>query len=75
MACVRRGVTALLPTLRPDMDFLHLRGQQALVQPLVQERLEAWQHKYLPDTDYFFTLTFPWDRMFEIELTLNKKEN
>lgn len=75
MACVRRGVTALLPTLRPDMDFLHLRGQQALVQPLVQKRLEAWQHKYLPDTNYSFTLTFPWDRMFEIELTLNKEEN
>ena len=29
MACVRRGVTALLPTLRPDMDF----SASAHVQP------------------------------------------
>ena len=73
MACVRRGVTAMLPNLHPDMDFLHLRGQQTLVQPIVKQRLEAWQQKYLPDTAYDFTLTFPWDRMFEVELTLKKR--
>ena len=39
MACVRRSVTAMLPTLRPDMDFLHLRGQQTLVQPIVKNSL------------------------------------
>ena len=73
MACVRRGVTALLPSLRPDMDFLHLRGQQALVQPIVKERLEVWRQKYLPDAAYDFSLTFPWDRMFEIEVNLKKR--
>lgn len=74
MACVRRGVTALLPSLRPDMDFLHLRGQQALVQPIVKERLEVWRQKYMPDAAYDFSLTFPWDRMFEIEVNLKKRQ-
>ena len=69
MAVTRRNVTALLPEIDENMCFLDLCGKQDLVKPLVMERLNRFVKTYLPWHTGGFSVCFPWNRMFEVELT------
>ena len=70
MAEVRRDVTDHLTDIDPELNRLDLRDKEPVVREIVKKRLEEFQAKYFPKEPYQFELRMPWNRMFEVEISL-----
>lgn len=68
MAEVRRGVTDGLSRIDEGLNRLDLKDKEPLVRDIVVEKLIEFQDKYFPEKTYRYTITMPWNRMFEVEI-------
>ena len=55
---------------RSELNRLDLRDKEPVVREIVKKRLEEFQAKYFPKEPYRFELRMPWNRMFEVEISL-----
>lgn len=70
MACIRREVTDSLKDIDPDIGFLYLKDKEPVVREIVKDKLYKFESMYFPEENRSIDVTMPWNRMFEIELTL-----
>lgn len=73
MAEVRPALAKELSHFGRDLTPLDLRGKSGDIEPEIARRLEKFRANYLPRFHYSFTVSIPWDRLFEIELQIRKK--
>ena len=70
MGEVRRKVTERLPEIDPHIHALDLGDKEPEVRKIVKGKLEEFQRHYFPKETWNFDLRMPWNRMFEIEITI-----
>lgn len=70
MGEVRRKVTEGLGEIDPGIHALDLGNKEPEVRTVVKEKLEEFLQHYFPQEKRAFDLHMPWNRMFEIEITL-----
>lgn len=68
MAVVRRKVTEALKDMDPEIGFLDLKDKEPAVRERVFESLEQFRKKWLPEVDFSYEVSLPWNRMFEIRI-------
>jgi len=72
MAEVRRPITENLSKFGAGLTSLDLKGKEPNVAEETRVMLSQFQQKFLPQYQYAFSVGMPWNRMFEIELTIKK---
>ena len=70
MGEVRREVTKGLGEIDPGIHALDLGNKEPEVRTVVKEKLEEFRQHYFPQEKRNFDLRMPWNRMFEVEITL-----
>ena len=72
MAEVRRPITANLSRFGAGLNSLDLKEEEPRVAKETEVKLSQFQQKFLPQYQYIFSVGMPWNRMFEIELTIKE---
>lgn len=72
MAEVRKKVTAMLSQVDRTIYSLDLGDKGEEVSKIVKEKLDQFLCRYFPEEKRRFSVSMPWNRMFEIELKLEK---
>lgn len=72
MAEVRKKVTSMLSQVDRSIYSLDLGNKGEEVSLIIQEKLQEFLYKYLPEENREFSICMPWNRMFEIGISLEK---
>lgn len=70
MVEVRKTLTENLDEIGKGLSFLQLADKEPQVAEKAEEMLPAFTKQYFPQANVTLHVRMPWNRMFEIELTL-----
>lgn len=70
MAKVRRNVTENLAELDENIHSQDLGDKEPQVRKMVEKELKDFQRQYFPEENREFEVHMPWNRMFEVEITM-----
>lgn len=72
MAIVRPKVTEELKNIDSGLNPLDLKEKEPEIREIVKTQLKEFQKKYFPQEMWDYKICMPWNRMFEIEISLTK---
>ncbi len=73
MVEVRKTLTENLPQYGENLSFLCLQDKEPEIAEIATKMLQDFTLQTFKDCDFTPTVRMPWNRMFEVTLTLNKK--